>query len=61
VGKRCKGRGPFRAPRNGESPVGRSVQRAQRPMRVIIAGMMARPAAERREVEDWARDSMTKA
>jgi hypothetical protein len=29
-------------------------------MRVIIAGMMARPAAERREVEDWARDSMTK-
>jgi hypothetical protein len=30
-------------------------------MRVIIAGMMARPAAERREVEDWARDSMTKA
>ena len=28
VGKRCKGRGPFRAPRNGESPVGRSVQRA---------------------------------
>jgi len=27
---------------------------------VIIAGMMARPAAERREVEDWARDSMTK-
>jgi len=28
---------------------------------VIIAGMMARPAAERREVEDWARDSMTKA
>jgi hypothetical protein len=30
-------------------------------MMVIIAGMMARPAAERREVEDWARDSMTKA
>jgi hypothetical protein len=29
-------------------------------MMVIIAGMMARPAAERREVEDWARDSMTK-
>jgi hypothetical protein len=29
-------------------------------MRVIIAGMMARPAAVRREVEDWARDSMTK-
>jgi hypothetical protein len=29
-------------------------------MRVIIAGMMARPAAERKEVEDWARDSMTK-
>jgi hypothetical protein len=28
-------------------------------MRIIIAGMMARPAAERREVEDWARDSMT--
>jgi hypothetical protein len=23
--------------------------------------MMARPAAERREVEDWARDSMTRA
>jgi hypothetical protein len=30
-------------------------------MMLIIAGMMARPAAERREVEDWARDSMTKA
>jgi hypothetical protein len=29
-------------------------------MMVITAGMMARPAAERREVEDWARDSMTK-
>jgi hypothetical protein len=29
-------------------------------MRVIIAGMMARPATERWEVEDWARDSMTK-
>jgi hypothetical protein len=29
-------------------------------MMIIIAGMMARPAAERREVEDWARDSMTK-
>jgi hypothetical protein len=29
-------------------------------MMVTIAGMMARPAAERREVEDWARDSMTK-
>jgi hypothetical protein len=29
-------------------------------MMVIIAGMMARPAAERREVEDWARDSMTR-
>jgi hypothetical protein len=29
-------------------------------MMLIIAGMMARPAAERREVEDWARDSMTK-
>jgi hypothetical protein len=30
-------------------------------MMVIIAGMMARPAAERREVEDCARDSMTEA
>jgi len=29
-------------------------------MRIIIAGMMARPAAERRVVEDWARDSMSK-
>jgi hypothetical protein len=29
-------------------------------MMVMIAGMMARPAAERREVEDWARDSMTR-
>jgi hypothetical protein len=29
-------------------------------MMVMIAGMMARPSAERREVEDWARDSMTK-
>jgi hypothetical protein len=29
-------------------------------MMIMIAGMMARPAAERREVEDWARDSMTK-
>jgi hypothetical protein len=29
-------------------------------MMLIIAVMMARPAAERREVEDWARDSMTK-
>jgi len=29
-------------------------------MRIIIAGKMARPATERWEVEDWARDSMTK-
>jgi hypothetical protein len=29
-------------------------------MMVINAGMMAQPSAERREVEDWARDSMTK-
>jgi hypothetical protein len=29
-------------------------------MMVIIAGKMARPSAKRREVEDWARDSMTK-
>jgi hypothetical protein len=29
-------------------------------MMVIIAGMMARPAAERREVEGCARDSITK-
>jgi hypothetical protein len=30
-------------------------------MMVITAGMMARPSAVRSEVEDWARDSMTKA
>ncbi len=58
-GRLGKGRGPFRVPRNGESPVGRSVQRAQSPMMVIIEGRMARPSAKRREVEECAKGAMT--